>query len=179
MDDARGTIFGGIMNTSTLVGAAIASAALLGITPMAVADEGEVAYVARVTGVALVNKGDQYVEGTEGMTLSTGDQVMSLAQSEAVIQFKDGCQYLMKENELITIPSMSPCVFTKGAGDRLSIATLPPTPPAEPPVVPVVPPPVATSFAWIPPLAAGLILVPVLVHDPDDDGNPPLPPISQ
>jgi hypothetical protein len=165
------------METGTLIRAAIGAAALLGSLPTAIADEGEVAYVARVSGATLVNKGDQYVDGTEGMALSTGDRVMTLDQSEAAIQFKDGCRYLMKENELMTVPSMSPCVFTKGAGDRLSVATLPPVPPATPPVVPVIPPPTAASLAWIPPLAAGLVLVPVLVNDPDD--NPPLPPISQ
>jgi hypothetical protein len=167
------------MQTGTLIRAAIAAAALMGSLPTAIAEEGEVAYVARVTGAALVNKGDQYVDGTEGMPLSTGDRVMTLAQSEAAIQFKDGCQYLMKENELMTVPSMSPCVFTKGTGDRLSVTTLPPVPPAAPPIVPpVIPPAAGAGLAWIPAAAAGLVLLPVIFDDPDDD-NPPLPPISQ
>ena len=159
------------METRTLIRAAIAATALMGTLPTVIADEGKVAYVARVTGAALVNKGDQYVDGTEGMKLSTGDRVMTLAQSEAAIQFNDGCQYLMKENELITIPSKSPCVFTKGAADRLSVVTLPPVPP----VLPLVP--AAAGLGWIP-LAAGAALLPVVFSDPGDD-NPPLVPISQ
>ena len=161
------------METRTLIRAAIAATALLGSLPTAIAEEGEVAYVARVTGAALVNKGDQYVDGTEGMELATGDRVMTLAQSEAAIQFNDGCQYLMKENELVTIPSKSPCVFTKGAADRLSVVTLPPVPP----VLPLVPAAAGIGLGWIP-LAAGAALLPVVFSDPGDD-NPPLVPISQ
>lgn len=161
------------MEKNTLIRAAIAAAALMGSLPTAIADEGGVAYVARVTGAALVNKGEQYVDGTEGMALSTGDRVMTLAQSEAAIQFNDGCQYLMKENELITIPSKSPCVFTKGAADRLSVVTLPPVPP----VVPLVPAAAGIGLAWVP-LAAGAALLPVVFSDPDND-IPPLVPISQ
>jgi hypothetical protein len=161
------------MEKNTLIRAAIAAAALMGSLPTAIADEAGVAYVARVTGAALVNKGEQYVDGTEGMALSTGDRVMTLAQSEAAIQFNDGCQYLMKENELITIPSKSPCVFTKGAADRLSVVTLPPVPP----VVPLVPAAAGIGLAWVP-LAAGAALLPVVFSDPDND-IPPLVPISQ
>ena len=163
------------METRTLIRAAIAATALMGSLPTAIAEEGEVAYVARVTGAALVNKGDQYVDGTEGMALSTGDRVMTLAQSEAAIQFNDGCQYLMKENELITIPSKSPCVFTKGAADRLSVVTLPPVPP----VAPLVPAAAAgIGLGWVP-LAAAAALLPVVFSDPSGDDIPPLVPISQ
>ena len=162
------------MEKNTLIRAGIAAAALMGSLPTAIAEEGEVAYVARVTGSALVNKGDEYVDGTEGMKLSTGDRVMTLAQSEAALQFNDGCQYLMKENELVTIPSKSPCVFTKGSADRLGVATLPPVPP----VVPLVPA-AATGIGlgWVP-LAAAAALLPVVFSDSDND-IPPLVPISQ
>ena len=161
------------MEKNTLIRAAIAATALMGSLPTAIADEAGVAYVARVTGAALVNKGDQYVDGTEGMALSTGDRVMTLAQSEAAIQFNDGCQYLMKENELITIPSKSPCVFTKGAADRLSVVTLPPVPA----VLPLVPAAAGIGLGWVP-LAAGAALLPAVFSDPGDDIPPPVP-ISQ
>jgi hypothetical protein len=152
----------------------VAAVALSAAVSLAAAAEKEVATIARLTGNALVNKGAQYVNGTEGMALSVGERVMSLEETTAIIQFKDGCRYTMKENEVITIPSLSPCVLTKGPTDRLGV--LPPVPPSEIPVVPVVAAP-AANLAWVPLAAAGLIGGTAIVFDPgdDDDDTPPSP----
>lgn len=160
-----------------LIQTAAVAAFLCAISGSTVAAEGEgIAYLARITGGVLVNQGQQYRDGTEGLSLSTGDRVMSLAESTAIIQFQDGCRYTMEENELVTIPSLSPCVLTKGADGRLSVATLPPAPPAQVPLVPVVP--LATNLAWLPAAAAGLLGGGAILSDPDDDGDGPRPPIS-
>ncbi len=164
-----------------LMQTAIVAALLCAISGSTAAAEGEgIAYLARITGGVLVNQGQQYRDGTEGLSLSTGDRVMSLAESTAIIQFQDGCRYTMEENELVTIPSLSPCVLTKGADGRLSVATLPPAPPAQVPLVPVVPVvPLATNLAWLPAAAAGGLLGGgAILSDPDDDGDGPRPPIS-
>ena len=165
------------MQTKPYVRTIIAAAALSAAVASAAAAEKEVATIARLTGNALVNKGAQYVNGTEGMALSVGERVMSLEETTAIIQFKDGCRYTMKENEVITIPSVSPCVMTKGPSDRLSV--LPPVPPSEVPVVPIVPVVAApaANLAWVPLAAAGLIGGTAIVFDPgdDDDITPPLP----
>ena len=165
---------------------AIAAAALTGAVTSPIAAEREVASLARVTGNALVNKGTQYVTGTEGMALSIGERVMSLDKTTAIIQFEDGCRYTMKENEVITIPSVSPCVLTKGGGDRLSV--LPPIPPGGVPVVPVVPvaaaPAASLASSLLVPGAIALATVAgvaILANDDDDNNNNlpvPLPPIS-
>ncbi|MGE5152701.1 MAG: hypothetical protein ACM3ST_01685 [Bdellovibrio bacteriovorus] len=154
-----------------LIGAAAVSAV---VAPVAGA-ETEIAYLLRINGSALVNKGEQYVDGAEGMPLSTGDRVMSLEDSGAVIQFADGCRYTMEENELFTIPSASPCAFAKGPSDRMSVVTLPPPPPTSvPPVAAIVP--AAANLAWVPLAAAGLVAATAVLSDPDDDDPPP--PIS-
>jgi hypothetical protein len=98
---------------------------------------GDTAFIHRITGSVSVMKGEQRLDGIEGMRLSTGDRVSSLQNSTAVIQFSDGCSYRIRENELITVSRLSPCVLTKGSAERLSLAPLP-APPA-PPVLPAPP----------------------------------------
>jgi hypothetical protein len=157
---------------------AIAAAVLAGAVTSPIAAEREVASIARVTGNAMVNKGAQYVTGTEGMALSIGDRVMSLDETTAVIQFEDGCRYTMEENEMITIPSRSPCVLTKGSAKRLAVGP-PVPPPAAVPVAPAVVP-AATSSLWVPGAVGLAAIAGVAILWRGDDGNaPPLPPISQ
>ena len=171
------------MYKKVLLGTAIAALSLtLGATSaMAVEAEADVATVARITGEVVVNKGTQYVSGTEGMGLKTGERVMSLEASSTVIQYKDGCRYTVEANELITIGRFSPCAFTKGSNARLSVSS--PLPPVETPAV-VVPPVVAPSgaaFPWVP-VAAGIGLATiagVALSGNNDNPPPPLPPISQ
>jgi hypothetical protein len=164
------------MYTNSLFKMLIGAAALSAVVAPTAGAEGEIAYLLRINGNALVNKGEQYLDGAEGMPLSTGDRVMSLENSGAVIQFDDGCRYSMEENELFTIPSMSPCAFTKGPSDRMSVVTLPPPPPTSvPPVAAIVP--AAANLGWVPLAALGLVAATAVLSDPDDDDNPP-PPIS-
>jgi hypothetical protein len=59
----------------------------------------------------VVSKGAQYVSGTEGMALKIGARVMSLAASSAVIQFNDGCRYVLEANQLLTVENQSPCAL--------------------------------------------------------------------
>ena len=168
------------MSASRTLTIAITAAALSAAAPSALAAEKEVATIARITGSTLVNKGTQYVNGTEGMALSVGQRVMSLEESTAVLQFNDGCRYTMEENEVITIPSLSPCVLTKGSSDRLSV--LPPVPPAAAPVAAaIVPAAAAAGLAWVPVAAAGAVGLAAIAGGAfDDDDDPaPLPPISQ
>jgi hypothetical protein len=169
---------GVIMSASTTLRIAITAAALSAAAPSVLAAEKEIATIARITGSILVNKGTQYVNGTEGMALSVGERVMSLQESTAVVQFNDGCQYTMQENEAITIPRLSLCVLTKGPSDRLSV--LPPVPPAQAPLVAaVVPAAAAAGLAWVPAAAVGLVAIAGTAFDTGGDDAPPLPPISQ
>ena len=140
----------------------------------AAAADRQVATVARITGNAVVSKGAQYVPGTEGMPLTIGQRVMSLADSSVVIQFNDGCRYTVEANKLVTMEDLSPCVLTKG------VALAPPPPASAVPAAAAVPVPVAgaASLAWVPVAAAGLVAVGAAL-DPGDDGDNVTPaPIS-
>lgn len=156
------------MYVKTLIGTVITIAAL----SVAVAAERQIATVARITGNAVVSKGAQYVPGSEGMALTVGQRVMSLADSTVVIQFNDGCRYTLEENKLVTMEDMSPCVLTKG------VALAPPPPAAVVPAVAAVPVAAAANLAWVPLAAAGLVAI-TAVADPGDDDNRTPEPISQ
>lgn len=158
------------LNRATAAALAALLTALAGSTTAA--EEQGIAYIARVSGSVLVNQGEQYRDGGEGQVLETGDRVMTLSDSSAILQFRDGCRYTMKEDELVTIPSLSPCVFSKGPADRMTVAALPPVPPPTPPIVPVV-----ANLGWLPAAIAGGFLGGAIVDD-DDDNPGPIPPIS-
>lgn len=163
------------MYAKILIGTVVAIASL----SAAVAAERQIATVARITGNAVVSKGAQYVPGSEGMPLTIGQRVMSLADSTVVIQFNDGCRYTLEENKLVTMEDLSPCVLTKG------LALAPPPPASGVPAV--VPPPVAApvaaapvaapvaaaaSFPWVPVAAAvGVAAIVAAVSDTGGNGN--------
>jgi len=154
----------------TLISAALSTAFGSAAGAEKAAAAKEVGHIARITGSALVNKGERYIDGAEGMPLSRGDRVMSLADSTAILQFNDGCRYTMKENELVTVPSVSPCVLTKGPRDRLSVAVLPPVPLLQA-VVPAVIPVAGASglgLAGVPVAAAGVLGAAAIIDNGGD-----------
>lgn len=67
------------------------------------------ARIKALTGDALVSKGEHFVTASQGMDLQQLDRVVVLEQGKATIEFEDGCQYPMKENELLTVGSQSTC----------------------------------------------------------------------
>lgn len=154
------------MYKTTLLVTTIAAVAFSAAVSSAPVTKPQVATLARITGSVMVNKGPQYVGGTEGMPLATGERIMTLASASAVLQFDDGCMYTMEENEVVTIPRLSPCVLTKGSGARLGVAS--PPPPAVAPVVPVAPYP-----GWVPYAAAGAAAAAIVAvaAGNDDDGK--------
>jgi hypothetical protein len=161
-------VMGERMYAKTLMGTVITIATL----SAAVAAERQIATVARITGNAVVSKGAQYVPGTEGMALTVGQRVMSLADSTVVIQFNDGCRYTLEENKLVTMEDVSPCVLTKG------VALAPPPPSSVVPAVVAAPVAAAANLAWVPLAAVGAVAVAGAVADTGDDGNVVPTPIS-
>jgi hypothetical protein len=163
------------MYKTTSLMATVAAVTFSAAISSAPAAEQQVAAIARITGSVMVNKGPQYVGGTEGMPLSIGERVMTLEGTSAEIQFDDGCRYTMDENEIVTIPRLSPCVMTKGPSGRLSVA--PPVPPTSPTVVPVVPiVPVVPYLGWVPVAAVAAVGA---FGAAFDTGDPDRPAISQ
>ena len=65
--------------------------------------------LARINGTVLVNQGEQYRTGIEGMALRPGDRIMAMSAGSAVIQFADGCAYDLDDNEVLTIGPTSTC----------------------------------------------------------------------
>lgn len=94
------------MLSNTIMVAALSAA----IAP-AFAAEREVGQLVLINGDAVVSHGAQYLNATEGMALKIGERIMSLAASSAVLQFNDGCRYVLEPNQLLTIGDKSPCAL--------------------------------------------------------------------
>ena len=144
------------MNKLTLWKNAMMAAALSVAIATASAADREVAQLVLINGDAVVSKGAQYVSATEGMALAIGERVMSLAASSVVLQFNDGCRYVLEANQLLTIEDESPCAL--GYFSKMQPGTVPAAPtPA--PVVPVAAAG-AVGLGWVPLAAVGVIAVP-------------------
>jgi hypothetical protein len=65
--------------------------------------------IKRVDGAAMISKGEHFVAAQQGMKLQELDRLIVLEQSEALLEFQDGCSYVMKEKELLTVGSTSVC----------------------------------------------------------------------
>jgi hypothetical protein len=94
-----------------------ASIASLGLTVMSTPSNAAepIATFSRIDGFAVVSQGAQYIKAHEGMPLSEGDRLMMLEGGTATIVFKDGCQYQIADDELLSIGATSTCA-SKGAG---------------------------------------------------------------
>lgn len=148
------------MNTKTLFGRAIVAAAVCASASAAIAAEGEVATLARITGDAVVSKGAQYVSAAEGMALKVGERVMSLATSTTTIQFNDGCRYVLEANQLLTIEGKSPCALGlagQPGGGAVAAA--------------------GANLGWLP-AAGALGIFPLSLIDTGSDSRPNPPAIS-
>jgi hypothetical protein len=66
--------------------------------------------IKRVDGAAMISKGEHFVAAQQGMKLNELDRLIVLEQSEALVEFDDGCRHLMKEKELLTVGATSVCV---------------------------------------------------------------------
>ncbi|UHD15503.1 hypothetical protein [Thiocapsa bogorovii] len=65
--------------------------------------------IKRVDGAAMISKGEHFVAAQQGMKLQALDRLIVLEQSEALLEFDDGCRHLMKEKELLTVGATSVC----------------------------------------------------------------------
>lgn len=63
------------------------------------------AQIKSLKGDAMVTQGERFVTAHEGMALQQLDRVVVLEQGGATIEFTDGCQYQLKEMELLTVGS--------------------------------------------------------------------------
>lgn len=80
--------------------------------------------IKRVDGAAMISKGEHFVAAQQGMKLQELDRLIVLEQSEALLEFEDGCRHLMKEKELLTVGSTSVCVDR--SAEMTEVATVEP-----------------------------------------------------
>jgi hypothetical protein len=124
------------------------AAVIAAVSSIAAAQQNdELATLDTVEGETMVSKGARYVNGAEGMRLVDGQRVMAVKE-DAVIQYDDGCRYVLEEGKLLLIEDKSPCV--------LGIV------------------PATTSLAWIPPAFAGLVAVAAALDTGSDGGDVPV-----
>lgn len=60
-------------------------------------------------GSILVNEGEQFLAATEGLPLSSGDRVMALENSTALLRYEDGCDVKVEPETVVTLTEGSPC----------------------------------------------------------------------
>ncbi len=72
-----------------------------------------------IEGSILVNQGEQFVTGANNLGLSSGDRVMALEASSALLRYEDGCDVKVDPETIVTLSEVSPC-----AGGLLAVEQL-------------------------------------------------------
>lgn len=94
-----------------------AALALVLLAPFEAASQQQrsVARLKSVTGNVLVSREAGLAAGTQAERLTDGTRVITTANSEAVIEFDNGCEVRLKENERFDVDSGRPCALMAGA----------------------------------------------------------------
>lgn len=85
-------------------------ASVLSVASVQVSASGAVGEIKRIEGSAMISQGEHFVAAQAGMKLEELDRLMVLEQSEATLEFQDGCRYVLKEREMLTVGPNSACV---------------------------------------------------------------------
>ena len=98
---------------------AIAAAALLALPASPWAQQAQqqprgVARLKSVNGNVLVSRETGMAAGAQAERLLDGARVITTANSEAVIEFDNGCEVRLKENERFDVDSGRPCALLVG-----------------------------------------------------------------
>lgn len=90
--------------------AGLAASACFALSANAVgAPEEPIGEIMRIEGSAMISQGTRYVDALEGMALRAQDRILVLEGGSALLQFTDGCQYSVRDSELLTIGVESAC----------------------------------------------------------------------
>jgi hypothetical protein len=85
--------------------------------------------IAGVEGSALIARGSEFVAAGEGMELHDLNQLFVLEESQATVEFSDGCRYEMAENSILTVGAESACtdatVIEKSATSQAAVLPAP------------------------------------------------------
>ncbi len=67
------------------------------------------AVLADVDGSVLVNRGEEFVAGSDGDGLANGDRVMAMEGASAMLKYDDGCDVKVEPGTVVTLNEGSPC----------------------------------------------------------------------
>jgi hypothetical protein len=95
---------------SSLVGLGLG----LGMAANAAAQAPAPDYIATLTKIegerkVMVNGGEEFKPAVEGMRLKAGDRILVQDDSSAELKYDDECEDGAEENQIMTVPDMSPC----------------------------------------------------------------------
>lgn len=76
--------------------------------------QGEVARLKSVTGNVLVSRESGLATGAQAERLVNGTRIITTANSEAVVEFDNGCEVRLKENERFDVDSTRACALLAG-----------------------------------------------------------------
>ena len=100
---------------NSLRAAAAAALALSLLAPFdAASQQRSVARLKSVTGNVLVSRESGLAAGAEAERLTDGTRIITTANSEAVVEFDNGCEVRLKENERFDVDSGRPCALLAG-----------------------------------------------------------------
>ena len=122
-----------------------------GDAPVPVAREPDCATLVNPLGRVLVNQGDEYIIGADGMPVSIGDRIVTMDGSSVTVSYVTSATVQLPENSQLLI-------------DQCDAAAAPLVADAGPAPIPVVAP---TNYAPL----AGLLAVPLLYAALDDDDD--------
>jgi len=80
------------------------------------------ATLVEIEGNVMVNTGEQFVKTADGAVLASGDRVMAMDESGALLKYSDGCDVRIEPATVVTLSEGSPC-----AGWMLTVESVAPT----------------------------------------------------
>ena len=88
-----------------------AAGALLGAGAQAQTQQPGVARLKQVTGNVLVSREAGMAAGRQEQRLGNGVRIITTANSEAIVEFDNGCEVRVRENERFDVDSEKPCAL--------------------------------------------------------------------
>ena len=152
---------------------ALISAAILSISSTAVlAADTNSASIARMDGNVMVNQGESFQTGHQGMSLKQGDRIMIMDGAELSLSYSDGCNFTFKESQIIQIGDVSVCA-SNGTGfvKATSPMYVQSAPGVEGQKKAAAPPPESGALAWTAGIAAGAAVIYYATKDDDNEAS--------
>lgn len=96
-----------------MIKTALISAAMFSITCVSAQAAGT--SIASLEGNVMVNQGESYQTGHQGMLLKQGDRIMIMEGAKLSLSYSDGCHFTFKSSQIIEVGDVSVCA-SNGTG---------------------------------------------------------------